>query len=97
MVGHPDVGCPDSGDSLCNNVNQENEHFYIYMDDELITYVPDSQVFDHTWLTQPDVSLGIVEAGTHTVLAQHAGNPKPPASNSKSRVWFRIAFCTANP
>jgi hypothetical protein len=89
MVGHPEVGCPISGHPSCGQ-NQDNEEFYILLDD-----LPRVQVDDHgedRWSNPLLYFPANLSAGEHRIVFQHTQRE----GNSVGSVSFKAAYCPGN-
>jgi len=96
-VGHPELNCPDNWqNTLCVQPNQDNEHWRLYVDGVERVLLKDNGAWDHVYLKYPDVDLGVMEAGTHTVTMEAAGLLDTPTNSYTPSVGALATFCVAD-
>lgn len=76
MVGHPEVGCPFSGDPICSQT-QNNEEFNILINETQVASVPDHG--DDRWEVFT-FDVGALAQGMYDISFVHTGNPVSPPS-----------------
>lgn len=75
MVGHPDLGCPDSGLPTCE-IDQPNESFYVDVNYRQVGYVGDHG--NHQWMKfEFDIAL---REGDNKLTFRHSREPGGPGS-----------------
>jgi len=96
-VGHAELNCPDNWqNTLCVQPNEDNEHWRLFVDGIDRVLLRDNGAWDHVYLKYPDVNLGTLAAGTHTITMEAAGLLDTPNNSYTPSVGALATFCVAD-
>lgn len=89
MVGHPELGCPASGDPLCEQV-QDNEAFDVFLNGDVLGSIGDPG--GHGWWRHELAAAP--GAGAHTIRFTHIG---ADPNGSPGSTTVEAAYCAPPP